>query len=243
MRFNSGLISCLLLASAVLGDSDQSQLLNLLGRSPINNKNWVGSRQTNFPGTYDSITGILVAPQLSGDPGSAVAVWMGIDGDADRPGIPHSFISGILSTVTSNGIQHQAFMRWYPHPPLDFPFDIVTGDRVKITFNVSDWMSGSLTFENLSRTQSVTKDFQCSAALSGAYAEWMVGYVSSYGANVPLANFSRILISDASAGARDGAFYGPNAQGAGNIFLFEMTTDNGVMFKPVVDGDSLTVET
>ncbi|KAG6382137.1 peptidase A4 family-domain-containing protein [Boletus reticuloceps] len=250
MRFNSGLISCFFLASAVLAGSDQSHQLNLLERSPkvLDSSVWAGARLGDNDGTFNSVTGILVAPTLSGDPGSAVAVWMGIDGDGDvvynneAVGCQNYFVCGILSTVTSGGTQHQAFMRWFPHPPLDFPFDITTGDRIQITFNVYDWMSGTLIFNNLSRGQSVTKNFKCASLLCGRLAEWMVGRVAAGGENLPLANFSRLLIASASAGARGGLSFGPAATTLGITNIYQLTTDHGGVIKPVADSDSVSFD-
>ncbi|KAF8131935.1 peptidase A4 family-domain-containing protein [Boletus edulis] len=238
MRFNSGLISCLLLASAVLAGSYQSQQLNLLKRSPQiqDNSELAGARiDSGNSGTFNTITGILVAPILSGDRDSAVAVWMSIDSDGSSFGCANFVTVSLTSTVTADGTQHQASMRWFPNPVVVFPLNIVSGDRIQVTFNTSDWLSGSLTFNNLSRVQSVTKEFKTDSLLCGKYADWMVGRVMGvYGADVPLANFTTLTIQSTSAGLRGGASYGP----AEASTLFQTHTDYGVV-KPKTDSDSI----
>ncbi|KAF8434324.1 peptidase A4 family-domain-containing protein [Boletus edulis BED1] len=233
MRFNSGLISCFSLASAVLAGPYQSQQLNLLKRSPPiqDNSDLAGARlgDSGNDGTFNTITGILVAPILSGDPDSAVSVWMSIDSDGNVGGCPHYVGAYLVSSVTPDGTQHQATMRWTPNPVVVFPLNIVSGDRIQVTFNTSDWLSGSLTFNNLSRGQSVAKEFKTDSLLCGKYADWMVGRLVG---NEALANFSTLTIQSASAGARGGASYGPAAA----TTLFQTHTDHGVV-KPITGSD------
>ncbi|KAF8434322.1 hypothetical protein L210DRAFT_3553629 [Boletus edulis BED1] len=229
MRFNSGLISCLLLASAVLAGSYQSQQLNLLKRSPQiqDNSELAGaSIDSGGIGTFNTITGIFVAPILSGDRDSAVVVWMSIDSDDNSNGCSSHVVASLISTVTSDGTQHQASMRWFPHPWVDFPLNMVSGDRVQVTFNSSDLLRG----------QSVTKEFRTNDSLCGRYADWMVGRVAANG-GVPLANFSRLTIQSTSAGAQGAHSYGPAAA----TTLFQMPTDHGVV-KPITDSDSISID-
>ncbi|KAF8131933.1 peptidase A4 family-domain-containing protein [Boletus edulis] len=221
MRFNSGLISCFSLASAVLAELAGARI------------------DSGDSGTFDTITGILVAPILSGDPDSAVAVWMSIDSDGNVGECPNYVVASLISTVTSDGTQHQASMRWFPQSPVDFPLNMVSGDRVQVTFNASESRSGALTFNNLSRGQSVTKEeFRTDYPLCGRYANWMVGRVAVNGAKVPLANFSRLTIQSTSAGAWYGPSYGPAAA----TILFQMPTDHGGVVQPLTDNDTISFE-
>ncbi|KAF8450365.1 peptidase G1 [Boletus edulis BED1] len=189
MRFNFVLISCFLLVPAVLADK-------------------AGAWWDEDKGAFNYIVGSFFAPQLSGDPGSGISLWVAIDSGGCQTS-DGGLTSGIVSTVTLNGTQHQGFLVWDPNSPLDFDITISTGDHIQITLNIIDPSRGSVSFVNLSNGQSVTKTFQASAALCGSEAEWMVGHGMTSGQQLSLAIFDSVSITGAAAGARGGSSYYP----------------------------------
>ena len=176
--------------------------------------NWAGA--VLYGNSWRTVVGTIVVPTPKPPAGASsrttyyASAWVGIDGDSCPTAILQT---GIDVAVTGAGkATYSGWYEWYPDYAYDFSnFAVKAGDTVRITVKVAanNLRQGTATLENLTTGRSVSHTFGTqSAALCGTDAEWIVEDFESDGGLVPLANFGKVVFSDASAGQAGGSTLG-----------------------------------
>ncbi|KAH7090057.1 peptidase G1 [Auriculariales sp. MPI-PUGE-AT-0066] len=164
---------------------------------------WAGAMLEADPANgFLSVTASFVVPKPSvpSTANSSVAqrvhyasAWVGIDGGSACPG-----------ALLQAGLILASTRQLTPDESRDLNITIVTGNIVKLTATADSSTSGTITVQNVSQNQTVTRSLNSTEALCQRNAAWMVENFSIDGTATPFANFSSITFTDASATTFDG---------------------------------------
>jgi hypothetical protein len=175
------------------------------GSSNINaqySTNWAGA--VLIGSGFTSVTGSIVVPTPQAPQGAdsntqySAAAWVGIDGDTCSSAILQT---GVDFTIQGGQVSFDAWYEWFPDYSYNFDgFTLSAGDTIQMTVTTDSTSGGVATIENLSSGQSVSHSFAGeSASLCQTNAEWIVEDFSEGDALVPLADFTTVEFSGATA--------------------------------------------
>jgi hypothetical protein len=177
----------------------------LAGTDSINvqySTNWAGL--VLIGSGYTSVTGTIVVPTPKKPSGGntrtqySASAWVGIDGDTCDSAILQT---GLDFYIQGNQVSFDGWYEWYPDYAYNFDsFALSAGDTVQMTVTASSTGSGIATLDNISTGQSVSHSFSGeSASLCETNAEWIVEDFSEGNSLVPLADFTTVTFTGASA--------------------------------------------
>ncbi|KAF7342621.1 hypothetical protein MSAN_02018900 [Mycena sanguinolenta] len=201
---------------------------------------WSGAGMESAAGTYKSVTGTLVVPNLQPAAGGAASgyyggsAWVGLDGMTCgsalmAAGIDFQYLQG---TVTA-----QVWTETYPNPGVNNALAVKPGDTLKLTVTATSSTTGTAVVDNVSSGQSVTVALTSPSPLCLANAEWVVEDFQDGGFLIPFADFGTITFTDASATTQSGSTVGPSAG-----HLINMVQSNEQFTTASSTGNSVTVE-
>lgn len=179
-------------------------LLESLAHSSIatQSTNWSGYAALPASGTVSMVSGSWVVPAVTGSGTAYSSFWVGIDGYSS------STVEQIgTDSDLQNGVPtYYAWYEMYPNYSVDVSLDL-NGKAVAIS--PSDTISASVTYSSSAKNYSLTitdtttgASFTTTQKLAGAKnssAEWIAEAPSSNTGELPLANFSAVTFSNASA--------------------------------------------
>src|SRR5688572_3838484 len=158
--------------------------------------NWSGYVANG--GTYTSVTGTWVVPQVSATTTGADATWVGIGGVTGTDLIQ----AGTQATVTGDGsVTYSAWTEILPDYSRTAPLQVAAGDTVTVT--ITEQSSGLWLIVMQNNTTSDTYEKTLRYDSSRSSAEWVQEAPSTSRGIVPLSDFGSVRFSDGSA-VRDG---------------------------------------
>nr|GAT52909.1 predicted protein [Mycena chlorophos] len=203
--------------------------------------NWAGAVFESPANTYRSVTGTFVVPTPKVPAGSPTngtysgSIWVGIDGDTCSSAILQT---GIDFTITNGRASYDAWYEYYPAYAYDFlGISIAAGNTIKLTATALSTTSGTVTIQNLSNKQTMTRPLVSTAKLCLQNVEWIVEDYQENGSQVPFASFSpAVTFTNAVATLKSGKTVGPS----GSV-LIEMVQNNQVVTSVSTGASSVTV--
>jgi Peptidase A4 family len=158
-------------------------------------------------GTYTSVTGTWIVPQVGATTTGADATWVGIGGVSGTDLIQ----AGTQATVSGGSVSYDAWIEMLPQSSRTISLSVTAGDSVTVSISeqsIGQWL--------IAMTNNTTKDsYQrtVSYASSRSSAEWVQEAPSSGRGIIPLDDFGTVRFTDGSA-VRDGKTLGLSALGA-----------------------------
>ena len=168
--------------------------------------NWSGYVANG--GTYTSVTGTWVVPQVGATTTGADATWVGIGGVTGTDLIQ----AGTQATVTGDGsVTYSAWTEILPDYSRTAPLQVTSGDTVTVT--ITEQSSGLWLIVMENNTTSAAYEKTLRYASSRSSAEWVQEAPSTSRGIVPLSDFGSVRFIAGSA-VRDGRTLGLSALGA-----------------------------
>jgi hypothetical protein len=168
--------------------------------------NWSGYVANG--GTYTSVTGTWIVPQVAATTTGADATWVGIGGVTGTDLIQ----AGTQATVTGDGsVTYSAWTEILPDYSRTAPLQVTAGDTVTVT--ITEQSSGLWLIVMENRTTSDTYEKTLRYASSRSSAEWVQEAPSTNRGIVPLSDFGSVRFIGGSA-VRDGLTLGLDSLGA-----------------------------
>lgn len=204
--------------------------------------NWAGAVLTAPPAgqTFNAVSGTFTVPTpsapSSGSGTWSASAWVGIDGDTYSSAILQS---GVDFTVTKSGsstsTSFDAWYEWYPDYAYDFDIAISAGDVISVSIASSSSSAGTVTLENLTTGETVSKSLTApssSSDLGGQNAEWIVEDYESNGELVALADFGTVTFTDAVASTSS------ESVGTTDATIIEIKSGNSVVTDVTIPSSS-----
>jgi len=168
--------------------------------------NWSGYVANG--GTYTSVTGTWVVPQVGATTTGADATWVGIGGVTGTDLIQ----AGTQATVTGDGsVTYSAWTEILPDYSRTAPLQVTSGDTVTVT--ITEQSSGVWLIVMVNNTTSDSFEKTLRYDSSRSSAEWIQEAPSTSRGIVPLSDFGTVRFLAGSA-VRDGVTLGLSALGA-----------------------------
>jgi hypothetical protein len=168
--------------------------------------NWSGYVANG--GTYTSITGTWVVPQVGATTTGADATWVGIGGVTGTDLIQ----AGTQATVTGDGsVTYSAWTEILPDFSRTAPLQVTAGDTVTVT--ITEQTNGVWLIVMVNNTTSDSYEKTLRYDSSRSSAEWVQEAPSTSRGIVPLSDFGTVRFTAGSA-VRDGVSLGLSALGA-----------------------------
>jgi hypothetical protein len=168
--------------------------------------NWSGYVANG--GTYTSVTGTWVVPQVGATTTGADATWVGIGGVTGTDLIQ----AGTQATVTGDGsVTYSAWTEILPDFSRTTPLQVTAGDTV--TVMITEQTNGVWLIVMVNNTTSDSFEKTLRYASSRSSAEWVQEAPSTSRGIVPLSDFGTVRFIAGSA-VRDGVAMGLSALGA-----------------------------
>lgn len=168
--------------------------------------NWSGYVANG--GTYTSVTGTWVVPQVGSTTTGADATWVGIGGVTGTDLIQ----AGTQATVTGDGsVTYSAWTEILPDFSRTTPLQVTAGDNVTVT--ITEQTNGVWLIVMVNNTTSDSYEKTLRYASSRSSAEWVQEAPSTSRGIVPLSDFGTVRFIAGSA-VRDGVNMGLSALGA-----------------------------
>ena len=167
--------------------------------------NWSGYVANG--GTYTSVTGTWIVPQVGATTTGADATWVGIGGVSGTDLIQ----AGTQATVSGGSVSYEAWIEMLPESSRTISLDVAAGDSV--TVSITEQSSGLWLIAMTNNTTHSSYQRTVSYASSRSSAEWIQEAPSSGRGIIPLDDFGSVRFTDASA-VRDGKTLGLSALGA-----------------------------
>lgn len=168
--------------------------------------NWSGYVATG--GTYTSVTGTWVVPNVAATTTGADATWVGIGGVTGTDLIQ----AGTQATVTGDGsVTYSAWTEILPDFSRTTPLQVTGGDTVTVT--ITEQANGVWLIVMVNNTTSDSYEKTLRYASSRSSAEWVQEAPSTSRGIVPLSDFGSVRFTAGSA-VRDGVSMGLSALGA-----------------------------
>ncbi|HEY6203185.1 MAG TPA: G1 family glutamic endopeptidase [Candidatus Limnocylindria bacterium] len=167
--------------------------------------NWSGYVASG--GTYTSVTGTWIVPQVGATTTGADATWVGIGGVSGTDLIQ----AGTQATVSGGSVSYEAWFEMLPQSSRTISLDVAPGDSV--TVSITEQSSGQWSIEMTNNTTKSSYQRTVSYASSRSSAEWVQEAPSSGRGIIPLDDFGVVRFTDGSA-VRDGKTMGLGALGA-----------------------------
>ena len=172
--------------------------------------NWSGYVANG--GTYTSISGTWIVPQVGTTTTGADATWVGIGGVTGTDLIQ----AGTQATVSGGSVTYEAWTEMLPESSRTVSLAVAAGDSVTVT--IAEQTSGSwlITMVNNTTKDSYQRTVQYSSSRSSA--EWIQEAPSSGRGIIPLDDFGSVRFTAGSA-VRDGKTFGLSALGAAPVAM------------------------
>src|SRR6266540_3258888 len=167
--------------------------------------NWSGYVANG--GTYTSVTGTWIVPQVGATTTGADATWVGIGGVSGTDLIQ----AGTQATVSGGSVSYEAWIEMLPESSRTISLDVAAGDSV--TVSIAEQSSGLWLIAMTNNTTHSSYQRTVSYASSRSSAEWIQEAPSSGRGIIPLDDFGTVRFTDGSA-VRDGKTLGLSALGA-----------------------------
>ena len=173
--------------------------------------NWSGYVANG--GTYTSVTGTWIVPQVSATTTGADATWVGIGGVTGTDLIQ----AGTQATVTGDGsVTYSTWTEILPDFSRTTPLEVTAGDSVTVT--ITEQTSGIWLIVMVNNTTRDSYEKTLRYASSRSSAEWVQEAPSTSRGIVPLDDFGTVRFLAGSA-VRDGKALGLSALGATPIAM------------------------
>jgi hypothetical protein len=168
--------------------------------------NWSGYVANG--GTYTSVTGTWVVPQVAATTTGADATWVGIGGVTGTDLIQ----AGTQATVTGDGsVTYSAWTEILPDFSRTTPLQVAAGDTVTVT--IAEQTNGVWLIVMVNNTTSDSYEKTLRYDSSRSSAEWVQEAPSTTRGIVPLSDFGTVRFIAGSA-VRDGVAMGLSSLGA-----------------------------
>lgn len=202
-------------------------------RTSDTSSNWSGYVANG--GTYTSVTGTWIVPQVGATTTGADATWVGIGGVTGTDLIQ----AGTQATVSGGTVSYEAWTETLPESSRTVSLDVSPGDSVTVT--ISEQTSGVwlIVMANNTTKDSYQRTFNYSSSRSSA--EWIQEAPSAGRGVIPLDDFGTVRFTAGSA-VRDGKSAGLTGLGATPVAMINRS--NQVIAQPSTlgaDGSSFAV--
>ena len=167
--------------------------------------NWSGYVANG--GTYTSVTGTWIVPQVGATTTGADATWVGIGGVSGTDLIQ----AGTQATVSGGSVSYDAWIEMLPQSSRTISLNVTAGDSV--TVSITEQSSGQWLISMTNNTTKSSYQRTVTYASSRSSAEWVQEAPSSGRGIIPLDDFGTVRFTDGSA-VRDGKMMGLSALGA-----------------------------
>jgi hypothetical protein len=167
--------------------------------------NWSGYVANG--GTYTSVTGTWIVPQVGATTTGADATWVGIGGVSGTDLIQ----AGTQATVSGGRVDYAAWIEMLPQSSRTISLDVAPGDSV--TVSITEQSSGQWLIAMTNNTTKSSYQRTVTYASSRTSAEWVQEAPSSGRGIIPLDDFGTVRFTDGSA-VRDGKRMTLSALGA-----------------------------
>lgn len=169
------------------------------GATPARNSdtssNWSGYIATG--GTYTSVTGTWVVPQVGATTTGADATWVGIGGVSGTDLIQ----AGTQATVSGGSVSYEAWIEMLPESARTISLDVAAGDSVTVA--ITEQRSGEWLIAMVNNTTQGSYQRTVRYNSSRSSAEWIQEAPSTSRGIVPLDDFGTVRFAGGSA-VRDG---------------------------------------
>jgi hypothetical protein len=167
--------------------------------------NWSGYVANG--GTYTSVTGTWIVPQVGATTTGADATWVGIGGVSGTDLIQ----AGTQATVSGGSVSYDAWIEMLPQSSRTISLSVAAGDSV--TVSITEQSSGQWLIAMTNNTTKSSYQRTVTYASSRSSAEWVQEAPSSGRGIIPLDDFGTVRFTDGSA-VRDGKSMSLSALGA-----------------------------
>src|SRR5512132_3350926 len=167
--------------------------------------NWSGYVASG--GTYTSVTGTWIVPQVGATTTGADATWVGIGGVSGTDLIQ----AGTQATVSGGSVSYEAWIEMLPQSSRTISLDVAAGDSV--TVSITEQSSGQWLIAMTNNTTHSSYQRTVSYASSRSSAEWIQEAPNSGRGIIPLDDFGTVRFTNGNA-VRDGKTLGLSAFGA-----------------------------
>jgi len=167
--------------------------------------NWSGYVASS--GTYTSVTGTWIVPQVGSTTTGADATWVGIGGVSGTDLIQ----AGTQATVSGGGVTYEAWIEMLPDSSHTVSLDVAPGDSV--TVSITEQTSGQWLIAMVNNTTKASYRRTVRYASSRSSAEWIQEAPSAGRGIIPLDDFGTVRFTGGSA-VRDGVTQSLSALGA-----------------------------
>ncbi|VVB97228.1 Peptidase A4 family protein [uncultured archaeon] len=205
-----------------------------VGRGLNFSDNWAGYVATG--GSFTSVSGSWVVPQVSATGTSSDATWVGIGGTTSSDLIQ----TGTRAVANNNGkVSYQAWYEILPANSQNIPLTISAGDS--ITASISRPSANQWTISLIDSTTGQNYQTTVTYSSSLSSAEWIEEMPVRGRSFIPLDNFGQVQFSALSA-IKDGTLLTPAQANAQSVVM--VNSLNQVLAQPSAlgsDGASFTV--
>ncbi len=167
--------------------------------------NWSGYVASG--GTYTSVTGTWIVPQVGSTTTGADATWVGIGGVSGTDLIQ----AGTQATVSGGDVSYEAWTEMLPDSSRTVSLAVAAGDS--ITVSITEQASGQWLITMVNNTTKATYQRTVRYSSSRSSAEWVQEAPSAGRGIIPLDDFGTVRFTAGSA-VRDGKTQGLGALGA-----------------------------
>ena len=172
--------------------------------------NWSGYVANG--GTYTSVTGTWIVPQVGATTTGADATWVGIGGVSGTDLIQ----AGTQATVSGGSVSYDAWIEMLPQSSRTISLNVTAGDSV--TVSITEQSSGQWLISMTNNTTKSSYQRTVTYSSSRSSAEWVQEAPSSGRGIIPLDDFGTVRFTGGSA-VRDGKTLTLSALGASPVAM------------------------
>ncbi len=172
--------------------------------------NWSGYVASG--GTFTSVTGTWIVPQVGATTTGADATWVGIGGVSGTDLIQ----AGTQATVSGGDVSYEAWIEMLPDSSRTVSLAVAPGDSVTVTITEQSSGEWLIVMVNNTTTSSYQRTVRYNSSRSSA--EWIQEAPSSSRGVIPLDDFGVVRFTAGSA-VRDGKSLGLSALGASAVAM------------------------
>ena len=182
-----------------------------IGRGLNQSNNWAGYVATG--GTFTSVSGSWIVPQVNTTGTSSDATWVGIGGAANNQLIQ----TGTMAIVNNNGqVSYQAWYEMLPASSRKIPHQINSGDSITASIAQQSANQWTISLRDITTGQNYQTNVTYASSLSSA--EWIEEMPVQGRYFIPLDNFGSVQFSALST-VKDGTALTPAQANAQSIVM------------------------